>query len=52
MKIKKKEFLSLKQGSMSVSEYRNKFIELSPDMHQMKLLKMRGSKSTLLKDLM
>jgi hypothetical protein len=26
MKIKKKEFLSLKQGSMSVSEYRDKFI--------------------------
>jgi hypothetical protein len=29
MKIKKKEFLSLKQGNMSVSEYRDKFIELS-----------------------
>jgi hypothetical protein len=29
MKIKKKEFLSLKQGSMSVSEYRDKFIHLS-----------------------
>jgi hypothetical protein len=29
MKIKKKEFLSLKQGSMSVSEYRDRFIELS-----------------------
>jgi hypothetical protein len=28
-KIKKKEFLSLKQGSMSVSEYRDKFIQLS-----------------------
>jgi hypothetical protein len=26
MKIKKKEFLSLKQGGMSVSEYRDKFI--------------------------
>jgi hypothetical protein len=26
MKIKKKEFLSLKQGNMSVSEYRDKFI--------------------------
>jgi hypothetical protein len=26
MKIKRKEFLSLKQGSMSVSEYRDKFI--------------------------
>jgi hypothetical protein len=26
MKIKKKEFLSLKQGNMSVSEYREKFI--------------------------
>jgi hypothetical protein len=26
MKIKKKEFLSLKQGSMSVSEYRDRFI--------------------------
>jgi hypothetical protein len=29
MKIKKKEFLSLKQGSMSVSEYRENFIQLS-----------------------
>jgi hypothetical protein len=28
MKIKK-EFLSLKQGGMSVSEYRDKFIQLS-----------------------
>jgi hypothetical protein len=29
MKIKKKEALSLKQGNMSVSEYRDKFIQLS-----------------------
>jgi hypothetical protein len=29
MKIKKKVFLSLKQGSMSVSEYRDRFIQLS-----------------------
>jgi hypothetical protein len=29
MKIKTKEFLSLKQGNMSVSEYRDKFIQLS-----------------------
>jgi hypothetical protein len=29
MKIKKKEFLSLKQGNMSVSEYRDKFIQLT-----------------------
>jgi hypothetical protein len=29
MKIKKKEFLSLKQGNLSVSEYRDKFIQLS-----------------------
>jgi hypothetical protein len=29
MKIKKKEFLSLKQGNMFVSEYRDKFIQLS-----------------------
>jgi hypothetical protein len=29
MKIKKKEFLSLKQGNMSVSEYSDKFIQLS-----------------------
>jgi hypothetical protein len=29
MKIKRKEFLSLKQGSMSVSEYWDKFIQLS-----------------------
>jgi hypothetical protein len=28
MKIKKKEFLSLKQGNMSVSEYRDKFIQI------------------------
>jgi hypothetical protein len=29
MKIKKKEFLSLKQGNMSISEYHDKFIQLS-----------------------
>jgi hypothetical protein len=29
MKLKKKEFLSLKQGGMSVVEFRDKFIELS-----------------------
>jgi len=29
MKLKKKEFLALKQGSMSVAEYRDKFIKLS-----------------------
>jgi hypothetical protein len=29
MKIKKKEFLSLKQGGMSVAEYIDKFTELS-----------------------
>jgi hypothetical protein len=29
MKIKRKEFLSLKQGSMSVSEYCDRFIQLS-----------------------
>jgi hypothetical protein len=29
IKIKKKEFLSLKQGNMSVSEYHDKFIQLS-----------------------
>jgi hypothetical protein len=29
MKIKKKEFLSLKQGNMSFSKYRDKFIQLS-----------------------
>jgi hypothetical protein len=29
MKVKKKEFLSLKQGNMSVSEYHDKFIQLS-----------------------
>jgi hypothetical protein len=28
MKIKKKEFMSLKQGNMSVSEYCEKFIQL------------------------
>jgi hypothetical protein len=29
MKIKRKDFLSLKKGGMSVSEYRDKFIQLS-----------------------
>jgi hypothetical protein len=29
MKQKKKEFLSIKQGGMSMAEYRDKFIELS-----------------------
>jgi hypothetical protein len=29
IKIKKKKFLSLKQGNMTVSEYRDKFIQLS-----------------------
>jgi hypothetical protein len=29
MKLKKKEFLAVKQGSMFVSEYRDKFIQLS-----------------------
>jgi hypothetical protein len=29
MKLKKQEFLTLKQGAMSVSEYRDKFIQLS-----------------------
>jgi hypothetical protein len=29
MRLKKKEFLSLKQGGMSVAEYRDRFIELS-----------------------
>jgi hypothetical protein len=29
MKIKKKDFLSLKQGGMSVSKHRDKFIHLS-----------------------
>jgi hypothetical protein len=29
MKLKKKEFLSLKQGGMSVVEFRDRFIELS-----------------------
>jgi hypothetical protein len=29
MNIKKKEFLSLKQGNISISEYRDKFIQLS-----------------------
>jgi hypothetical protein len=29
MKIKKKKFLSLKQGNMSVNEYHDKFIQLS-----------------------
>jgi hypothetical protein len=29
MRLKKKEFLSLKQGGMSVAKYRDRFIELS-----------------------
>jgi len=29
MKLKKKEFLALKQGSMTVAEYHDKFIQLS-----------------------
>jgi hypothetical protein len=29
IKLKQKEFLALKQGSMSVSEYRDKFTQLS-----------------------
>jgi len=29
MKLKKKEFLALKQGSMSVAEHHDKFIQLS-----------------------
>jgi hypothetical protein len=29
MKLKKKEFLSLTQGGMSVSEYRDRFTQLS-----------------------
>jgi len=29
MKLKRQEFLALKQGGMSVSEYRDKFIQLS-----------------------
>jgi hypothetical protein len=51
MKIKKKEFLSLKQGacqSASTAISSSSYL----DMHLMKLLKMRGSRSSLLKDLM
>jgi hypothetical protein len=44
MKIKKKEFLSLKQGGMSVAEYRDKFTELSR-YAQRRLLKTGRSKS-------
>jgi hypothetical protein len=29
MKLKRKKFLSLKQGHMTVTEYRDKFIQLS-----------------------
>ena len=29
MRLKKKEFLALKQGSMTVAKYRDKFIQLS-----------------------
>jgi hypothetical protein len=51
MKIKKKEFLSLKQGSMSVSEYATDSFNY-PNMHRMKWLRMKGNKNTSLKDLM
>jgi hypothetical protein len=44
MKIKKKEFLSLGQGNMWVSEYGDKFIHLS-DMLQRRLLKLKRSRS-------
>ena len=29
MKLKKKEFLALKQGSMSIAEYHDKFLQLA-----------------------
>jgi hypothetical protein len=51
MKIKKKEFPSLKQGNMSVSEYRDKFIQLSryaPD----EVAEDERKQEHLLKDLM
>jgi hypothetical protein len=51
MEIKKKEFLTLKQGSMSVSEYRDRFIQLSRYAPE-KWLRMRGSRNTSSKDLM
>jgi hypothetical protein len=51
MKIKKKKFLSLKQGSMSVVSIATSLFSYL-DMPLMKLLKMRGSRSILLKDLM
>jgi hypothetical protein len=48
MKIKKKEFLSLKQGAcQSASTTTDSFSY--PDMHRRKWLRMRGSKSTSLK---
>jgi hypothetical protein len=51
MKIKKKEFLSLKQGAcQSASTVKDSFSYL--DMHLMKWQKMRGSKNTSSKDLM
>jgi hypothetical protein len=51
MKIKKKEFLSLKQGNMSINEYRDRFIQLSR-YAPMRWLMMRESKSTSQKDSM
>jgi hypothetical protein len=51
MKIKKKEFLSLKHGSMSVSEYHDRFIQLSryaPD----EVAEDERNKNTLSNDLM
>jgi hypothetical protein len=44
MKIKKKEFISLKQGGMSVSEYIDKFISY-PDMLLGRSMMMRKSSS-------
>jgi hypothetical protein len=51
MQTKKKEFLSLKQGSILAASTTTDSFSY-PDTHQMKWLKMRGRRSTSLRDSM
>jgi hypothetical protein len=50
VKIKKKEFLSLKQGNMTVSEYRDNSFSFQGMLR--KLLMMRGNRSSSWRDLL
>jgi hypothetical protein len=43
MTVKKEEFLALKQGPMSLSEYRDKFLQVSPMLLRMSTQMPRGS---------